>query len=812
MRDTPKKSGRSQGIRNLIPARGTSARRNKRSRYQIAKGEVLDSRWMLTTLVFSEIQYDPHPPILELGEADVEARDFEFLELTNVGTQPVELAGIRLAKQLVGADAEGVDFVFGTGTLAAGERVVVASNAAAFGTRYGRQVNLAGEWSGGSLSNQGEMLTLLDSSGAIIQQLDYDDGSDWPFMAQGHGASLEMIDLALDASEPTNWRSSREVGGSPGREPIAAQAPRVLINEVLAHTDLPQYDTIELHNLTNQPVDLSGWYLSDRIDDPTRYAIPDGTILPAGGYFTVDERQFNPGGGSLPGDFAISEYGEELYLMSRYATGRPRLIEDMVIVGYTDNGHSVGNVNDQRDGRELLRLDTLTLGSANSPHEPSPLAITEIYYHPPDDYVLFEYVELKNITSEPVDVSNWELTDAVEYVFPEATTLPAGATVVLVSFDPADASLANEFRRFFGLDTTVRLAGPWSRDGDGVPDRLSDRGEKVSLYRPLLENGETYFALSEFVIYQDSEPWPSSADGMGASLNRTDAAAYPNESSHWHQGRPSPGDQPLRLGNLPPLTLDTPIQSNIGNDGLDLRGAVDVDIYQFVATDTSTILNFQLETETETMLLRIFSPSGVELARAVSETLDTDVLQGQLSLTLPEAGNYYVAVGGEVGESQESLAAVGGTPGDTGDYRLRVSSATDVSRHNADRPTDVNNDGIVSPFDALIVINELNARAAVQDGPSTGGVTGVGPPYFDVNDDGLLTPFDALLVINHLNSASYSSTPAATTIVSSPVQLMSKDIAAAVTDLTNVEKSDEKTKAFESSQFIDVSVVFLPES
>lgn len=66
---------------------------------------------------------------------------------------------------------------------------------------------------------------------------------------------------------------------------------------------------------------------------------------------------------------------------------------------------------------------------------------------------------------------------------------------------------------------------------------------------------------------------------------------------------------------------------------------------------------------------------------------------------------------------------------------------------NAKGPTDVNGDGTVSPYDALIVINALNrgndlplyARTDIPAGSDV-----------DVNGDGLLSPIDALKVINAL--------------------------------------------------------------
>lgn len=68
--------------------------------------------------------------------------------------------------------------------------------------------------------------------------------------------------------------------------------------------------------------------------------------------------------------------------------------------------------------------------------------------------------------------------------------------------------------------------------------------------------------------------------------------------------------------------------------------------------------------------------------------------------------------------------------------------------HNSRMALDVNNDGHISPIDALGVINLLNSG-------STLGGSGEGEEgdrmFVDTNDDGHLSPIDALLVINHLN-------------------------------------------------------------
>ena len=61
----------------------------------------------------------------------------------------------------------------------------------------------------------------------------------------------------------------------------------VVINEVLTHTDPPLEDAIELANLTAVPVNIGGWYLSDSQSQLQKFRIPDGTVIPAGGFSGV---------------------------------------------------------------------------------------------------------------------------------------------------------------------------------------------------------------------------------------------------------------------------------------------------------------------------------------------------------------------------------------------------------------------------------------------------------------------------------------------------------------------------------------------
>jgi hypothetical protein len=97
-----------------------------------------------------------------------------------------------------------------------GESIVVVRNLAAFISRYGNLVRLAGEYSG-SLDNSGDRLTLLGPVGEPILDFSYDPT--WYPITDGGGFSLVVVDPAAPTSTwglAQNWRPSSGSGGSPG--------------------------------------------------------------------------------------------------------------------------------------------------------------------------------------------------------------------------------------------------------------------------------------------------------------------------------------------------------------------------------------------------------------------------------------------------------------------------------------------------------------------------------------------------------------------------------------------------------------------
>jgi hypothetical protein len=102
----------------------------------------------------------------------------------------------------------------------------------------------------------------------------------------------------------------------------ATASTPVVINEFMAE-NLSTYadpqgeyeDWIELHNVTDAPVDLTGRYLSDESGNPRKWQFPAGTTIPADGYLIVwadEDTLVTPG---LHASFKLSKDGEEIYLI-----------------------------------------------------------------------------------------------------------------------------------------------------------------------------------------------------------------------------------------------------------------------------------------------------------------------------------------------------------------------------------------------------------------------------------------------------------------------------------------------------------------
>ncbi len=492
-------------------------------------------------LAITEIMYHPPP-----DTGTNASGQFEFIELKNVSSDSLALPGIQFTN--------GIDFAFTAAgpitNLAPGSYVVLVRDQEAFLARYPWVTNIAGQFTN-KLDNSGVHFCLEGPFEEPI--LDFSFGGQWYPAADGAGCSLVIRnEYAPFATwgDPASWRPSSRWGGSPGEaDPPPSEVPGVVANEALSHPKGAETDSVELFNPTPGPADFSGWFLTENLNRPTKYCIPAGTVIPAGGYIVFNRSQFGFNGTN---SFGLSSLGDSIYLLSGDGTS---------LTGYGHGfqfGPQLKGVTFGRyvtsDGREhFVAQRGSTLGAANAGPKVGPVVINEIMYSPPPFGLaadsLDEYLELRNISNQTVplfDTANptnaWQVQGAIQYVFPIGLSMAPWSYLLLVSFDPVqDPARLDWFRQHLGLPADTPVCGPYQGD-------LADETLGVALYQPdhpvappSVQAGFVPQVLVEQVLYSSLPPWPGGANGTGKSLQRLAAAAFGDDPANWQAASPTPG-------------------------------------------------------------------------------------------------------------------------------------------------------------------------------------------------------------------------------------------------------------------------------
>lgn len=476
-------------------------------------------------IYITEIMY--HPP----GNAS-----WEFIELYNAGDHPVELGPLSFTV--------GIQFSFSTGTvsrLGPRQYVLLVQDLTAFAARFHTNGMLIAGTFSGRLDNAGERLELRHTYFGVLHSFTYDDA--WYPQTDGGGFSLTIRAISSDRGMwnlPESWRASSREGGSPGGPDLGEVPPpgAVVINELLAHTDAsPVGDWIELHNTTTTNIDLSGWWLSDSEAAPFKYRIPDGTVLPAGGFLIFNSTN-HFGAVGVSNAFSFSEYGEQAVLSSAWDEfGNPTGYRQVRSFGASDRETTFGR-HVCSDGREVFVTQVWpTPGGPNAGPRVGPIVISEILYAPTGsipEHVEFYCLAPTNVPLFDPDAptNRWRFRGVGTFVFPSNSFARAFDSFVLTATNPA------AFRAMRGLPDDYPVYGPFT-------GRLDNAGDLLRLERPLPFDPDTQpYELVEAIEYHAQAPWPVPI--AGESIRRVRLAAFGNDPANWTPGSTSgsPGPKP----------------------------------------------------------------------------------------------------------------------------------------------------------------------------------------------------------------------------------------------------------------------------
>lgn len=178
---------------------------------------------------------------------------------------------------------------------------------------------------------------------------------------------------------------------------------------------------------------------------------------------------------------------------------------DLALQGYNNKGQSLAGFN-----------ATVRVNYSGGTVDPrGAIVFTEIMYNPVIPNASF--VELQNISNSSFDLSGWRI-NGLDYDFPRGSILAAGQLMVLVKNRPAFArAYTNSIAVFDEFDGNLDLDG-----------------ETLTLFIP--GGTPAQDIIVDRVRYEPGAPWPSAANGGGASLQLIDSDEDNSRVSNWSDG------------------------------------------------------------------------------------------------------------------------------------------------------------------------------------------------------------------------------------------------------------------------------------
>ena len=367
----------------------------------------------------------------------------DWFEVVNTSSETIDIAGYVVAKSADDTDR----FVFPETVLAPGETsLVFCDNKARNTAGYEYHAPFA-------ISRAGDTLMLFNAHGTAVDSVNIPD------------LENNISYVRIDASE---WeRTAEYTPGLPNTaenhaslKDVTVESP-VMVTEIMARNASyapdakgQYYDYIELYNSSAEEIDISGYHLSDSRDDVMKWAIPAGAKIGPGQYLVIYAAGAAQDG--LYADFGLSSEGESVVLSNQKGQ----------IIQHVEYGLSAADQAWSLDTDGTFK-NTLppTPGMANTAESAALISdrfaaqngigvyITEIVASTAE--AKYDWVELYNATSAPVDISGYGFSDDTgtprKWLFPEGTVIKpgdylgvycAGAIVEGESFPTADFALS----------------------------------------------------------------------------------------------------------------------------------------------------------------------------------------------------------------------------------------------------------------------------------------------------------------------------------------------------------------------------------
>jgi hypothetical protein len=401
----------------------------------------------------------------------------DWIELYNPSSNAVDLAGMSLNDS---PNNNPPKWLFPGGSIvpARGYLVVYADGdtpASATNTGFG-------------LKAKGGSVILFDkapNTNAVLDRIDY-------------GLQITDYSIGRIPSGSATWMLALPSFGAANVAASVAAQSTLKVNEWMAEPASGS-DWFEVYNPGSLPVVLGGLRLTDTFGTPDSYRIPGLSFIGvASNAFTRFEAD-NPSQPQGPEhvNFKLSKSGDSIYLLaSNNAT-----VIDAITFGAQQTDVSEGRLPD--GSTNIVRFPGTATPSDSNFLPLTDVVVNEVLTH--TDAPLEDAIELRNLTSTPVNIGGWFLSDDKDYLrkfrIPNNATIPANGYVV-----------------FYEI--------AFNNDTNGVPFALSSTGDQVYLSVAATNGAMTgYRAIAKF---------GAAANGVsfGRYQNSVGKIDYPQMSAH----------------------------------------------------------------------------------------------------------------------------------------------------------------------------------------------------------------------------------------------------------------------------------------
>lgn len=306
---------------------------------------------------------------------------------------------------------------------------------------------------------------------------------------------------------------------------------QIVFSEVNYHSDSTRNsgEWLELHNTGTVPADISSWIFSDS-ESIHYYIIPANTIIQPGGYFVLSNDTnlfraaypgvFNIGG---PFNFGLGNKGDMLRLFDAQSVlqismtyadsaGWPKAADGL---GRTLERKSMAGIADDPANWYAGCMGG-SPGAGPSPCTET-IIFSEINYNSDPEMDLGDWVEVRNIGTQQMDLSGWILrdkSDSNSFVIPSGTILQPGQNLVI--------SGNRAYFEWWWWAGDIMLVGDF-------PFGLKNSKDQLRLFD---QTGRIYNSIA----YRSDGYWPSEPDGLGYTLEIMDVNGVTNDGQNWFAG------------------------------------------------------------------------------------------------------------------------------------------------------------------------------------------------------------------------------------------------------------------------------------